>query len=427
MVQIRELSGNTRIHFLPTEKFKTISVIVYLQQQLQEETATATALIPPVLERGTQKHPHRRDLKRTLDNLFGASLGGDVLKKGERQVLHFSLNMINSKYVKDGATLFEDGLHLLKEFLAEPVLEGNGFKRDYFNQEKEQLEKEIKSLLNDKVNYALERCVQHMCSDEPFSVYKYGRVEDLPGIEPDYLYDYYCQLRQSNPMDIFIIGEFDVSHVSAQLEHILEDLRPKGEEKKLKPAAGHHVVVGEVKYVEEELPVSQGKLTLGFRTHTPFLSEDYFPLLFYNGILGGYPHSKLFQNVREKASLAYYAFSRLEKHKGIMLIGSGIEVDNYHKALDIIRLQVEEMKKGNISHEEMENTRLALLNQLRMIEDNPFSLANFYHDGAIVEKKLSLSDFKEALKKVRIKDVVRVAEKIQLDTVYFLRSLRKEA
>jgi predicted Zn-dependent peptidase len=178
----------------------------------------------------------------------------------------------------------------------------------------------------------------------------------------------------------------------------------------------------DVRYREEALPINQGKLTLGYRTNTSYQDDDYFSLLLYNGILGAFPHSKLFQNVREKASLAYYAFSRLEKHKGIQLIGSGIEIENYQQALEIIQEQVELIKQGNISREEMENTKRGLINQYKILGDSPYSLVNFFLDGVIGGREEGIDYFINKIEGIKKDDVVEASNKVFLDTIYFLRS-----
>ena len=171
---------------------------------------------------------------------------------------------------------------------------------------------------------------------------------------------------------------------------------------------------------EEYLPVAQGKLTLGYRINTSYRDDDYVNMLFYNSVLGGFPHSKLFQNVREKASLAYYAFSRLEKHKGIQLIGSGIEAENYERALEIIKEQVEELKKGNITREEMEFTKRGLISQYSIIGDSPYSLVNFYLDGLISRREEDVDYFIGKIQDIKEDDVIEAARKVYLDTIYFL-------
>jgi predicted Zn-dependent peptidase len=419
----KTLPANINIHLLPTPKFKTVLVTVLLQQVLEKQLAAETALIPAVLERGTGKYPSFRDLKIRLEELYGAELGADVIKKGERQILSFSLEVVNDKFAP-GENLLRQGLLILRDVIGDPFIENGAFKSDYVYQEKEQLAKEIKGLINDKINYALERCIQEMCPAERFGVYRYGSIEELERVSAEGLYEYYRSLLKENPIDIFVVGEVDPKETFDLIQETFNFPR-SGEPVQFPPVEVHNIP-GEVRYHEERLPVNQGKLTLGYRTNTSYRDEEYVPLMFYNGILGGFPHSKLFQNVREKASLAYYSFSRLEKHKGIQLIGSGIEVENYQQALEIILEQVELIRKGKITREEMENTRRALISAYKVVGDSPYNLVNFYTDGLVGEREEGIDYFIRKIEGIREDNVVEVAHRVHLDTVYFLRSEGEE-
>jgi len=178
------------------------------------------------------------------------------------------------------------------------------------------------------------------------------------------------------------------------------------------------------KDVTEKLNVNQGKLSLGFRTNTSPDSSDYYALVVYNGILGGGIHSKLFQNVREKASLAYYVFSRLEKFKGLMVVSSGIEIENRDKALGIILEQLEQIKAGNISDYEYETTLNVIETGIKSLKDNQISIVDFYLSQTVAGTNDDFSSFIEKIRKVKREDVIRIAEKIKLDTIYFLTDER---
>ena len=413
----KTIPGGIDVYVIPTTKFKTVLVTVLLRQLLSKETASKTALLPSVMERGSKDYPTYRDLMIRLEELYGAGFSSDVLKMGEKQVLSFSFEVINDQYAP-GKDLLRQATEVLHSVLHRPLLENGGFKREYVEQEKEQLAKEIKGLINDKVNYALERCIQEMCKEEPFGVYKYGSLDELDQITPETLYAYYSQLFAENPLDVYIVGAIEPELAFALAEELFA--RSNGQRRRNLPPDQVHKIPGEVHYYKEKLPVNQGKLTLGYRTNTAYRDDDYVSLLFYNGVLGGFPHSKLFQNVREKASLAYYAFSRLEKHKGIQLIGSGIEMKNYERALEIITEQVELLKKGVVSRDEMENTRRGLINHFKLIADSPYNMLALSLDGLLGEKQVGLDYYLRRLEEIKVDDVVATAHKVYLDTVYFL-------
>ena len=281
------------------------------------------------------------------------------------------------------------GLSIIGGIIGDPLVENGGFKEEYVVQEKEQLEKTIKGLINNKALYAVEKCVQSMCSGERFGVFKYGRLEDLARVTPASLWRYYREILSANPVELYVVGDLDPEQVEgAARDTIIFSRGPQGDDL---PETEVHVEPGEIRFVQEKMPVSQAKLVMGYRTSIAYDDPLYFALLLYNGILGGFPF-KTFINVREKASLAYYAYSRLEKHKGLMIIAAGIEGADYEQARGIIEKQVAEMARGKISETELENSRRGLINQLRLQEDNPYQHINRHLDGEISGKRYSSGD-----------------------------------
>ena len=412
-----QLKNGINLFVHPTDKFKTILVQLVFHRQLREEDVTASALLPSVLERGSVKYPTRMQLAQELEELYGTELMADVAKKGERQLVIFSLDLVHDQYLPGESRLLRQALEILSDIVLNPVVEGAAFNADFVRQEKEQHEKVIKGLINDKMSYSVDRCLQSMCNDEPFGIFKYGTVERLQEIDATSLYGFYQRFIAESPVDLHIIGDVDVAAVASLAEDVFDF--PRGEVKEV-PETDVVKDVAEVRYVREELDVNQGKLVMGFRTGLTYADDDYFPLLVYNGILGAFPHSKLFQNVREKASLAYYAYSRLEKHKGLMVVSSGIEVKDYDQALDIIRQQVDDMVKADFSEEVFDNTIIGLRNQFLVEEDSAGLVVNRALDGMLAGRHENTEELVSRLNAVTRDDVARVARQIKLDTVYFL-------
>lgn len=411
------LQNGMNLYIHPTGKFKTILVQLIFHRCLREDDVTYSALLPSVLQRGSVNYPTRRELALRLEELYGTELMAEVVKKGERQLVIYSLDLVHDQFLPGENQLFRKALSILNNLISNPLTESEGFKEEYVEQEKEQHERVIKGLINDKIAYSVERCIQEMCTGEPFGVFKYGSVERLKEIDKQSLYRFYRQFLAESPADLHIIGDVDPQAVRAQVEEIFSFARGDGG---TIPPTEVRTGAGDVRYIKDELDVNQGKLVLGYRTGLSYGDDDYFPLLMYNGILGGFPHSKLFQNVREKASLAYYSYSRLEKHKGLMVISSGIEVDNYEKTLDIINRQVADMAIGDFGQEEFDNTRSGLRNQFLVEEDNAALLVNRALDGTLAGRDEDTDQLLKRLDAVTRDDVTRVADRIKLDTVYFL-------
>lgn len=411
------LDNGINLFVHPTGKFKTILVQLIFHRHLNEDDVTPTSLFPSVLQRGCGRYPTRQLLAHKLEELYGSEMTAEVLKKGERQLVSFTLDLVHDQYLPAEKDLLRKGLMILQDVVADPVLEGGGFKSEYVKQEKEQHEKVIRGLINDKIAYAMERCLQEMCAGEPFGIFKYGTLERLQQVNSSELYDYYRRFLLESPADLHIIGDVKPIDVAVMVQETFQfDRRPANNI----PDTLVSDKVDSVRYVREELDINQGKLVLGFRTGLTYADEDYFPLLVYNGILGGFPHSKLFQNVREKASLAYYAYSRLEKHKGLMVVSAGIEVKQYEQTLEIIRQQFDSISRGDFDSDELENTRNGLRNQFLVEEDNPALLVNRALDGVLSGRRDNTEGLLARLDAVTREDVCRVAEKVKLDTVYFL-------
>lgn len=414
------LANGIKLTFIPAVKFKTISLALFIHQELAAERATFTALLPSVLERGSRSYPDNLTLRRELEALYGSTLATDLLKKGERHLISCSLEMMHGKYVGEGDKMLRRGLSILGGIIGDPLVVGGGFKEEYVVQEKEQLEKTIKGLINNKSLYAVEKCVQSMCADERFGVFKYGRLEDLGQITPVSLWHYYREILSANPVELYVVGDLEAEQVEeAAREMITFSRGPQGNGL---PKTEVYREPAEPSFVLEKMPVSQAKLVMGYRTNTAYDDLLYFALLLYNGILGGFPHSKLFLNVREKASLAYYAYSRLEKHKGLMIIAAGIEGGNYERAREIIEKQVEEMARGQISETELENSRRGLINQLRLQEDSPYQYINRHLDGKISGTRYSVEAMVKALESTGVDEIRAAAERVRLDTVYLLQN-----
>ena len=358
----RETIGNVRLHVLPTDQFKTYAISVYIGTPLTESTVTSVALAPFVLRRGTASLPETKQFRERQDDLYGAGFGFDVYKRGDYQIVQFRMDMIHDDFVKDEQSMLEQAMKFVGDAITDPVRENGAFRAKYVEAEKETLRKRLAAIVNDKIRYAAERMTEEMCKNEPYRLHPLGRADDLAAITPESLYAGYERWLAESPIDVYVVGNTTLGQVKPLLESAFRWKRTKAAAYDRK---AEHRQVNDVNTVVERMDVTQGKLNMGLRTYVTYADDEYPAALMYNGILGGYPHSKLFLNVREKESLAYYASSRLDGHKGILTIQSGIEFANYEKAVDIIKRQLAHMAEGQISELEMSQTRAMIANQLR--------------------------------------------------------------
>lgn len=414
------LADGVNLYVQPSTKFKTNVIYVYFHLPLAPETVTWNALLPMVLARASADYPTTAALSRHLDELYGASFGIDVGRRGEVQSIVFRMEVPAEAHIPGEKGLLQKGLDTLAGIITRPAVEGNGFKADYFHQESENLKQTIDALVNDKRRWAMVRCTEAMCKGEPFELYRLGRVDDLPGITPQSLLEHHHKVLSTAPADIFIIGDVQPEAARDMVNNTfkLPAAGPQGRkmpETQVKREPGRTV-----QDVEDHLDVNQGVLVIGLRTGITLKDEDYYSMLVANGVLGGFPHSKLFQEVREKNSLAYFAYSAVETVKGVGFMYAGIEFEDMAQCKEIMLAQLKEVQEGHIGDEEFETTIGTLVNDVLSAADNPGAMADLAVDRVFSGRDLSIEDRVKGYQSVTKEQAAAAAKKFAVDTVYFL-------
>ncbi|MDI3327552.1 MAG: pitrilysin family protein [Alicyclobacillaceae bacterium] len=406
------------LHLWRTEQFRTITVVACWIWPLTRESVTAVSLLPHLLLRGTRRLPEFDDIQKAFGDLYGSSIHGDVKRKGELQTIEFAVQVPGGRFIEPGLDLLGPALELLREVMWEPFLESPGaFEARRVSMEKEQHRKRIASLFDDKVAYAAQRCAEEMFSGQVYGAPRYGFAEDLARLDGGALYELYERIRNGSPLHLFAVGPFDPELLVAWAER---NLPAAGAVKR--PSVGPLYTAGRpVRKVVEPMDVMQGKLNVGYRTGIGWGDDPFPALLMYNGILGGFPHSKLFVHVREKANLAYYASSRLDVHKGVLYVQTGIPSDRMEAAMEIVDRQVEAMARGDISEEEWTWTKIGLQNQYRELRDSPYAVVDLAFTGWLYGRNRMPEDLVRDLESVTPEAVAAVAAGVQKDTVYFLQ------
>lgn len=414
------LKNGVNVYVHATGKFKTHTVRVFIHNPLSRGTATRVALIPAILRRGCAGLETTKDISRHLDNMYGARFDSGVFKLGESQVIQLGIELPNPRFLGVREDLIARGLDFLKRVLFEPVTSGGSggrsFREEYIEQEKDVLSREIAAIINEKSRYAIIRCVQEMFSGEPFGIHEMGFLEDIPGIDGPGMSELYRSIMDRNPIDVCVVGDVDEAAVLDLVARSFACAAQRTAARGKTPPASE---AAEPRYVIERQAVNQGKLCLGY-TFDNNGADDLYPMMFYDGVFGGFVHSKLFVNVREKASLAYYASSVLNPVKGFLLVTSGIDVDRYERALDIIRKQADDIRGGDVSQSEMEFTRKALINRLRSWEDSAGSRIASFLEMQAMGNVQALEERIDAINSVTRDQVIEAAQKVRLHTVYFL-------
>ena len=411
-----EIGKNVKLTLIPESKFKTNLISVYIQRKLDRNEVTKNALLPGILKSGCNKYKTLGQLTDREEELYGSYLHAGASKRGESQVLGFSILSVNEKYLDE--KILGQCIEFLNEIINNPLVIDGGFNEEYLNIEKEILKDSIMSIINDKGNYAMKRTNEIMFEGEPYSINGKGYIEDLDTIDRVGLYEHYKEVLKTSPIEIMIEGEFEETEV---VELIKEKFQfDRGNIIDI-PKEEYYKEVDKVKEVKETMDIAQGKLVMGYRCNVDYLDEEkYYSLLLGSRILGGGADSKLFINVREKESLCYTIYSTIQKSKSTMMVCSGIEAQNYEKTVNLVKEQVQKLKDGDITETEIANAKIAFINSLNSLNDEIGRISDFYFSQSISKNKSDLDQIKNMINKSTKEDIVDAIKDIQLDTIYFL-------
>lgn len=410
------LSDGVNLYVRPQRNLKTVHVRVFIHRELNEE-ATTFALLAQTLMRGCRRYPTFRKIVRRLESLFGMSMGIDVLKVGERHLLAAGATFAGDRHVPLKKSLLAPAFDLLRMMLFRPAMERGMFRGDYVARERENLRRLISGMINDKMFYAYERALRTMCPDERYRLYEYGRLEDIDAVTPESLTAFHERVLASSPIDVFVAGDLDPGRVARIAERFFALGRRTVAEI---PSVTVKRTNGEVRDVVETCPMDQSRLIMGWRTGTTWSDDDAIDMLFFNALLGAFPHSRLFTVVREREGLAYHADSFVDPSKGVLFVTAGIDRKNHRRAVDIVRAQIEEIASGCFTEEEVEQTRTSLVDRMLAREDHPSERIASMLPMTIHRKVRGTGELIDAIRGVTPDAIVRAARKIAPDTVYCL-------
>lgn len=414
-----QIKEGINLHVIQTEKFKTNIISIFLTLPLTRENITKEALISAVLRRGNKHYNTAEEMSIALEEMYGAGFDCGIEKMGDTHVLKFYIETVNEEFLPEKEDILKNGVNMLCDIVFNPLVQNNEFKDDYVEMEKNNLKQIIERKIDNKGRFALERCIEEMYKNKPYGLYKYGYVEDLQNINSQNLYETYIETIKNAKIDIFVSGKIENENVK---EIILQNEQIK----RLDDRKTDFIKIEQIEKnktpneITEELNITQGKLVMGLTIEEENLEDKYIAIV-YNTILGGGANSKLFQNVREKASLAYSAGSNYVRQKGNIFIRLGIETSNYDKAKEIIIKQLEDMRNGEFSEEDLNNAKTTIISTIDFIPDEQDTQISYYFGQEFTGKIVSIDEYKQKIQNITKDQVVELAKNIQLHTAYFLK------
>ncbi len=416
----KQLAPALGLHCMQTDKFKTEMLSVSMIQPVSEMTSTVMPLVISILTRGTEKYPTQGELNRKLETLYGTTLSLKRKRIGNRNVYGFSAWMLGDKYTDPSINVFSETLDIISQMLFSPLRDENGdFSAHYIDSEKVTQCDAIESVINNPRAFASKRCNEIMFEGDPYGISFLGTTERVRAMENRELSEAYQALVYGSRYEFFYVGAKSCEQIEEMLK---EQFLPHLENQRAcvisKEMAWSRI--GAVKEVNETMPLSQSRLVLGFQTGTLMGDAEFYPMTVCNEIYGFSPISKLFMNVRERLGLCYQCGSTYDSRRGVMFASSGIDAANRDLAQTEMLAQLAAMQKGEITSAEFDAAKKSLQNACRAVHDSPSAIESFYINKGEFNLQASPEEYLNAIENVTLQGVIDAANRIVLDTVYFL-------
>ena len=399
------------------QKYKSNRLSVNMFMPLEYSTVSDFALLSGVIAKSCEKWNSLLKLNTALSELYGAHLSSDVLKIGEMQSVTVHIKFISSKYTLYNEDVCKQALNILFEILLNPNINDNGFDENEVSIEKDRLVELIESEINDKRRYAVTNCLKNMCKDEPYSIPKYGYKDRVEQITATRLYESYLNILKKSKIEVFFVGSDDPVRIK-------DEVKDKFSSVKRNPIDKMVTIVNDktraVSDICETMDISQSKLVMGFKAGKVKTVEENIVMMMAMLIYGISPNSKLFLNVRERLSLCYYCSVHYDKYKSIIVVDSGIEHDKKDETVSEILSQLEKMKNGDFTDDDIQSALMFYVNSYKSLYDSAGTVESFYLSNVISNSHLTPEEIIELAKKVSREDIMKICADIHLDTIYFL-------
>lgn len=420
MEKLYKMNGYV-LHLMPTNKFKNITISLKLQNALDKSTVAKRTLLSFMLTTGTQDYPSTQALSKYLESLYGMRLSSNVVTKGKSHVINVNSICINQEYLPYKEDLLKKQIVLVNDIFFKPNALENKFNQEMFDRKKKELIERLISNQDDKFYYSLEKLFEYMGKDQCLEISSHGNIDDIKKITNEELYAYFIECIKNDSKHVYVVGDIDESVVDVFDKYLsFEDNTNSFE-----TVYSFNKSRDSLLEIIEEQDITQAKLNIGYRVGANYSLKNHYAFNVFNAIFGGMSQSKLFKVVREKHSLCYYISSSYDAFNGVMVITAGIEGSDYDKTLKLIAEQLEMMKKGEFSNEDIEIAKLMIKNSMKKTFDDPLSQIAVNYNRDIANKDESNDEYIKMIDSVTYQDIIDVCQDIELDTIFLLKGRSK--
>ena len=407
--------GAYNIHFIKTNKFKTVEMKINFKREVKKEETSYRSLISEILLKSSKKYKTGREMVIADENLYGILYDSGAFNSGRYNIVNFNFTFLSEKYTEKG--MYEKTIEFISELLLNPNINKNGFDLEELSLTKQNLYKMLEAAKETPTYYIRQKLFENMDENKPVSYNDIGYKDIIEKITKEQLYNYYKEMLKKDIIDIFIIGDID----EYELKKIIEKNFNLNTFKKA--TKSHYITDNKVRFrsqtINEKSDFKQTYLYMGYNVVKPNMFETHYVSQLYNCILGASPDSKLFKTVREKHSLCYSINSSNFLVNNMMLIKTGINKKNIELATNLIKKEIKNIVLGKFTEEDLTKAKVIYISSLKKMSDSPQAILNLYISKEYLNLDL-IEDRIININKVTKKDIIAYAKKIKLNTSYIL-------
>ncbi|MBS0957235.1 insulinase family protein [Leuconostoc pseudomesenteroides] len=411
------INSGVNLVVLPTTQFKTLHIAIDFVAPALTSNISARSLLSYLMAVSTRQYPTQQEVAQKTIDLYGAQYQTDVYRFGQTHHVRVTLQLPAPDYIDDGNDLLVDAFNFLQEMIFDPLLDGQKFDRKVFVKEQQSLINELESIKDDKPRYAISQ-LRNITYDVPnLQSSSAGDIDLVKNLTPESLYTAYQNMISSDLVNIVVLGNVNESDV----ESIIKDwsISPR-RLPVLQPFYRQALRPATVEKKQYQRDINQAMLTLAMRLDVPPLDKQRFAAMVMNALLGGSPLSKLFMNVREKASLAYSIYSKWQYDTGFLLIAAGLDADKVVQAEKMIDEEILAIQNGEFEDKVVTSIKKSLINDYLSQQDSPNSQIETAFSRLLTGSETSESEWIKQVQAVTANDIRLVAKKLQIQSRFIL-------
>ena len=411
-----EIIKGVHLHFIQSEKFKTNKIKVRFSAPMSEKTIAGRVLTASMLETSNALYPTSQAFREKLANLYGANYSTSLSRRGLVHYLDINLSFVRDQFLSRKNVLADEMLDFLKASLFFPLSNGKAFDTKTFEIEKRNVLTDLEAEIENHFYHA-HRELNNLFYDLPeMRIPRVATIELVEKETAETSFTAFQQMLNQDQIDFFFIGDFNEIAVREKIQEF--QFSEREQPLQLSYQQNYSNITREKL---EQRDVNQSIVELAYHFSSQYGDRSHLPLIVLNGLLGGFAHSKLFVNVREKESLAYTISSNFDIFSGLMRIYAGIDRANRTKTIALINRQILDLKRGHFTDEELEQTKNMLKNSILLAQDRQNTLIERAYMSSVLGKKfLSLEAWLKALENVSKADLIEAAQQLKLQAIYFM-------